>query len=202
MRCGLVGRAVYLEEAQVSARLTVITGCMFSGKTTELLRRLRMADKYGLNVEAFYPDFSVRRYPGFIATHENDKFVATPIRLVDGVATPISVLPETHLIVIDEIQFISNAFELVQAFLEKDLNVIVGGLDLDYLGRPFGPMPTLLAHASEVQKLTATKCATCARPASRTHRKSDDAGVVVVGGADRYEPRCYHCHRNALSSVG
>ena len=174
-----------------SGSVEVITGSMFSGKTEELIRRLKRALFARQRVQAFKPRIDDRYDPTRIVSHQA---VA-----VDAVAVATSqsleerVLEGTQVVAIDEAQFFDRGIvEVCERLANRGIRVIAAGLDQDYLGRPFPPMPDLMAIAEEVTKVHAV-CTVCGGPASRSQRLSIEAATVLVGGAESYEARCRAC---------
>jgi thymidine kinase len=174
-----------------SGSVEVITGSMFSGKTEELIRRLKRALFARQRVQAFKPRIDDRYDPSRIVSHQA---VA-----VDAVAVATSqsleerVLEGTQVVAIDEAQFFDRGIvEVCERLANRGIRVIAAGLDQDYLGRPFPPMPDLMAIAEEVTKVHAV-CTVCGGPASRSQRLSIEASTVLVGGAESYEARCRAC---------
>jgi thymidine kinase len=171
--------------------IEVVVGPMYSGKTEELIRRLRRAQIARQRVEIFKPSIDVRYGADHIVSHSEAKI---PSRLV---ATAIDILPladEAQVIDIDEGQFLGPELpRVVDQLAESGKRVIVAGLDQDYRGQPFEPMPQLLAIAEYITKTLAI-CVVCGGPGSRTQRMRPEGGRVVVGGAGLYEARCRRCH--------
>ena len=174
--------------------IEVITGSMFSGKTDELIRRLRRARIARQNVQVFKPVIDNRYGLEKVTSHAGTEFEATPVNAADQI-TPL-VRAETTVVAIDEAQFFGpEVCRVVQQLAAAGVRVIVAGLDQDFRGEPFGPMPQLLALAEDVAKLHAI-CAVCGEEASRTQRLIDnqpasfDQPVVVVGASEMYEARC------------
>jgi len=187
----------------MKGRLEVITGCMFCGKTEELLRRIERARIAKKKVLVLKPEIDTRYSEEEVVTHYGRSFPCHRIPL-DVTITTLeqqlgNILKEAEVIGFDEAHFFSSHFtELCEALVEQGKRVIVAGLDLDFRGKPFGRMPQLLALADEVIKLQAV-CVKCGAPATRTQRLIDgkpaprNAPVVVVGGLDMYEARCREC---------
>ena len=185
-----------------SGSLDLISGCMFSGKTQELIRRLDQARYAGSSIQAFKPALDDRYAIAAVASHREVRFPA--IAVPDVAALAAQVHDETKVIGIDEAQFFGHEIvELAEELANRGRHVIVAGLDLDFLARPFGPMPLLAAYADRLTKLQAS----CQYPgcgshqASRTQRLLDgvpapaDGPLVVIGGAATYQARCRHHHR-------
>lgn len=161
---------------------------MFSGKTEELLRRIRRAKIARQKVQIFKPRIDTRSLE--VQSHDSHSVAA---QIVDH-ALEISVWPETRIVAIDEVQFFDDAIvSVVSQLADKGHEVIVAGLDLDYRGNPFGPMPLLLAVAEVVTKLCAI-CVQCGQTASRTQRLTPDKDVIAIGASQMYEARCRFCH--------
>jgi thymidine kinase len=185
-----------------SGSLDLISGCMFSGKTQELIRRLDQARYAGSTIQAFKPALDDRYAIAAVASHREVRFPA--IAVPDVAALTAQVRDDTRVIGIDEAQFFGNEIVgLAEELANRGRHVIVAGLDLDFLARPFGPMPMLAAYADRLTKLQAS----CQYPgcgshqASRTQRLLDgvpapaDGPLVVIGGAATYQARCRHHHR-------
>jgi thymidine kinase len=170
--------------------IEVIVGSMYSGKTEELIRRLRRAQIARQRVEIFKPMIDDRFGRDHIVSHSE---LRIPSRAVKTAKEILRHADEAQVIGIDEGQFLgSDLVPVVEALARKGKRVIVAGLDQDYRARPFEPMPQLLAIAEYITKTLAI-CVVCGAPANRTYRKVKRAGRVVVGGADLYEARCRRC---------
>jgi thymidine kinase len=179
--------------------LELICGSMFSGKTEELLRRVRRAEIARKRVQLFKPQIDNRYGLERVASHNgiarNDALVvATPAEIVTLTAA------ETEVIAIDEVQFFDwTIADVCTQLADQGRRVVAAGLDQDFRGEPFGPMPLLLALAESVEKLNAI-CVCCGAPASRTQRLIDDRParyddpIILVGGSESYEARCRACH--------
>ncbi|HEY8677988.1 MAG TPA: thymidine kinase [Candidatus Dormibacteraeota bacterium] len=185
-----------------SGSVHVISGCMFSGKTQELIRRLDQERYAGASIQAFKPALDDRYAIEAVASHRDLRFPA--IAVPDLEAIRMQLRPDTRVIGIDEAQFFGpEIVPLAEELADRGLHVIVAGLELDFLARPFGPMPLLAAHADRLTKLQAAcQYPGCgSRQATRTQRLVDgvpapsDGPLVVVGGASTYEARCRHHHR-------
>jgi thymidine kinase len=171
--------------------IEVIAGCMFSGKTEELIRRLRRAKIAKQNVLVFKPRIDNRYSDGEIVSHSEQSL---PSILIDDAEEIISLSKNAQVIGIDEAQFFkSNLIDIVNKLANNGKRVIVAGLDQDYKGIPFEPMPQLLAVAEYITKTLAI-CVTCGNPADKTQRKIVSEERVLVGAADSYEARCRKCH--------
>jgi thymidine kinase len=179
--------------------IEVITGSMFSGKTDELIRRLRRATIARQKVQVFKPLID-NRYYGVekVTSHAGSNYDAVPIQTSVEIFERLE--PDTTVVAIDEAQFFDNQITwVVQDLANRGLRVIVAGLDTDFRGEPFGPMPVLMAQAESVDKLQAI-CMVCGEPATRTQRLVNgkparyDDPVVIVGAAELYEARCRMHH--------
>lgn len=181
-----------------SGWIEVICGSMFSGKTEELLRRLRRAIIARQNVQLFKPAVDNRYGVRTVASHNGLRMDGLVVTSAAELAAEIA--PDTTVVAIDEVQFFDEDIVQVCADLAyRGLRVIVAGLDLDFRGEPFGLMPTLMAQAESVDKLHAI-CMKCGGEASRTQRLIDgrpayyEDPVVMVGASETYEARCRACH--------
>lgn len=178
--------------------IEVICGSMFSGKTEELIRRVKRAQIARQKVQVFKPRIDNRYSASQVASHNGALHMAVP---VDSSANIEPLLkPETTVVAIDEAQFFdAGVIELCKRLAVRGVRVIVAGLDTDFRGEPFGPMPYLMAEAEMVDKLQAI-CVVCGAPASRTQRLIDgqpatyDDPTILVGAKENYEARCRHCH--------
>lgn len=179
--------------------IEVICGCMFSGKTEELIRRIKRAQIARQRVQVFYNALDQRYRQEHIASHSGVVLNANPVseagRILDLVQA------ETEVVAIDEAQFFDWAIaDACDALADRGLRVIIAGLDTDFRGEPFGPMPLLMAQAEQVLKLQAI-CMICGAPASRTQRLINgqpafhDDPVIMVGASEVYEARCRTCHQ-------
>lgn len=180
-------------------RIELICGSMFSGKTEEMIRRLRRAIIAKQSVQAFKPAIDRRYHIERVTSHNGLDFEAQPIASSGDILA--AVLPETTVVGIDEVQFFDpDIIAVCEQLAEDGKRVICAGLDLDFRGVPFGPMPELLARAELVDKLHAI-CVVCGEEASRTQRLIEgrpaayDDPVVMVGAAEVYEARCRQCHQ-------
>lgn len=171
--------------------IEVICGSMFSGKTEELIRRLKRAKIANLKVEIFKPAIDVRYNENNVVSHDSNYIQSTPI---DNSQTILLMAGDVDIVGIDEAQFFDDEIIYVcETLALQGIRVIVAGLDMDYLGRPFGQMPKLLAIADFITKLHAI-CVRCGNLANISYRKTNAAGQVLVGEKDIYEPRCRICY--------
>ena len=172
--------------------IEVISGCMFSGKTEELIRRQKRVQIAGLKAEIFKPGMEVRYDPLDIVSHNDTRIRSTP---VDNHYNILLMTADVHVVGIDEAQFFDiGIVDVVEQLAIQGMRVIVAGLDMDYTGKPFGPMPALLARAEYITKLHAI-CMQCGDIANYSYRKQniDGAPQVLLGEKDIYEPRCRNC---------
>jgi len=173
----------------------VITGSMFSGKTEELIRRLRRAQFAGLKVEIFKPSIDKRYSEIGVVSHDEKSIVSTP---VENSSSILLLTEDVDVVGIDEAQFFDGAIvDVCNKLADKGIRVIIAGLDMDFMGKPFGPMPALLSVAEYVTKVHAI-CMRCGNLAQYSFRKSDEEQVVVLGEMDKYEPLCRHCYNEAI----
>ena len=184
--------------ASSHAGLEVIVGGMFSGKSEELIRRVKRAVIARRAVQVFKPLIDDRFGVEVVRSHDGDSFVARPVRTGEEIVSLLS--PETSVVGIDEVQFFDGEIVTVaRGLVASGRRVICAGLDLDFRGEPFGPVPTLLALAERVDKLEAI-CVVCGEPATRTQRIVNgipafyDEPIIVIGAKEAYEARCRSCH--------
>ena len=171
--------------------IEVITGCMFSGKTEELIRRLRRAQIAKQKVKIFKPRIDARYSENSIVSH-NER--SLPSILIDDIIEVLSYADDAQVIGIDEAQFFNEGIvHICNLLASKGKRVIVAGLDQDYTGKPFEPIPQLLAIAEYITKQHAI-CVVCGNPADKTQRKTTESERVIVGAANIYEARCRKCH--------
>lgn len=176
--------------------IEVVCGSMFSGKTEELIRRLKRAKIAKQKVEIFKPAVDTRYDENDVVSHDSNSVPSTPVQNASQI---LFYAEEFEVVGIDEAQFFGN--ELVDVCNElaaKGKRVIVAGLDMDYLGKSFGPIPNLMAAAEYVTKVHAI-CMRCGSLANHSHRKIKNDKLVVLGETDAYEPLCRSCFQNALN---
>ncbi|MBB6453931.1 thymidine kinase [Salirhabdus euzebyi] len=176
----------------------VICGSMFSGKSEELIRRVRRATYANLTVRVFKPVIDNRYAEDAVVSHNGTSVIARPVANSIDIYDYID--EEVDVIGIDEVQFFDeNIAEVCQDLADQGHRVVVAGLDLDFRGEPFGSVPKLMALSESVTKLNAI-CPVCGSPASRTQRlinekpASYDDPIILVGASESYEPRCRHHH--------
>ena len=171
--------------------IEVIAGSMFSGKSEELIRRLRRAKIARLKVQVFKPEIDVRFSKDHIVSHSEMRHESSAVKTASEILERVE--PSTEVVGIDEGQFFDNDLvDVVNTLAGRGVRVIVAGLDQDYTGRPFEPMPQLLAVAEYITKTHAI-CVRCGQPANYSQRIVEVAGQVVVGASDAYEARCRRC---------
>ncbi len=172
----------------------VICGSMFSGKTEELIRRLKRAQFANQKIAIFKPTIDNRYSDVDVVSHDLHSLTSTPV------STPVKMLEigdDVKVVGIDEAQFFdASLIDVVQTLANRGVRVIVAGLDTDYLGKPFGPMPALMAIAEDVQKVHAI-CVKCGNLANHSHRLSSSTKLVELGEKDIYEPLCRQCYNAA-----
>jgi thymidine kinase len=182
-------------------RVEVVCGSMFSGKTEELIRRIRRAMLGRQRVQTFKPAIDTRYHESKIVSHSALALEAEVV--ADPHALLARVRPDTDVVGIDEAQFFGpDLVPVVQALADRGVRVILAGLDQDYLGRPFEPVPQLMAIAEEVTKCHAV-CTVCGGTASRSQRVVDvarEGARIQVGAAESYEARCRHCFEDPASA--
>ena len=170
--------------------IEVICGSMFSGKTEELIRRLKRVKIANLKAEIFKPAIDTRYDELKIVSHDTNAILSTPVESSQSV---LLLAQDVDVVGIDEAQFFDAEIAVVcEQLALKGIRVIVAGLDMDYLGKPFGQMPNLLSIADYITKLHAI-CVKCGNIANISYRKVAGGGQVLLGEKDVYEPRCRHC---------
>lgn len=179
--------------------IEVISGCMFAGKTEELIRRINVLSYAKKNIVVFKPKIDNRYSDSEIVSHSGAKVPCLVVEKAQDILKKIEA--DTEVVAIDEVQFFDkDIVEVCEYLADKGIRVMVAGLDKDFRGESFGVMPELLTRAEFVTKLTAV-CAKCGAPATRTQRlvNGKPAGfedpIVMVGADESYEPRCRHCHQ-------
>jgi thymidine kinase len=179
----------------ISGSIEVVSGPMFSGKTEELIRRVKRAQIAKQKVQIFKPSIDNRYHETEVVSHSQMSIVATPVNSSRELLK--HVLDATRVVAIDEVQFFDEGIILVcEKLAERGVRVILAGLDQDYRGQTFGPMGELLGRADHVTKIQAI-CTVCGAPASKTFRKNPELmNQVLVGEADLYEARCRSHNEN------
>jgi thymidine kinase len=175
---------------QRSGWIEVVCGSMFSGKTEELIRRIKRAKFANQKIQIFKPEKDIRYDIEKVVSHDENSIESIPVRTSKEIYQHIS---DVNVVGIDEAQFLDNDLpEVCQKLAIRGVRVIVAGLDMDYKGRPFGPMPHLLAVAEYITKVHAI-CPHCGNLATHSYRLTDEEDTVVLGEKDKYEPRCRMC---------
>ena len=186
---------LFQEHSARRGRIEVICGSMFSGKTEELIRRLKRAKFARQRVEIFKPAIDTRYSEGDVVSHDSHSIASTPI---DASASILLFTSEIDVVGIDEAQFFDDGLvEVCNELANNGIRVIIAGLDMDYRGVPFGPMPALCAIADEVSKVHAI-CVKCGSLASFSHRTVKNDKQVMLGETQEYEPLCRACYLEAL----
>jgi thymidine kinase len=179
--------------------IEVVCGPMFSGKSEELIRRLRRAEIARQRVQIFKPVIDQRYSSDHIVSHDDSRIPSVGVNSAAEVEARLDL--RTEVIGIDEAQFLGEAIiPLVVRLADMGKRVLIAGLDTDYLGRPFHPMPELLAVADEITKALAI-CMQCGNPAKHTQRLIASEDLIVVGAAGMYEARCRRCFEPDLAAV-
>jgi len=175
--------------------IEVICGSMFSGKTEELIRRLNRAKIANQVVEIFKPSIDNRYHDTAVVSHNDNSIPSTP---VNSSLNILLMLNNASVVGIDEAQFFDDELLYVcEQLAAKGIRVIIAGLDMDYMGKPFGPMPALMAVAEYVTKVHAI-CMVCGDLATHSFRKITDKNLVMLGQKDTYEARCRNCFNNGM----
>jgi thymidine kinase len=191
---------VFLENIKSEPRsgwIEVICGSMFSGKTEELIRRLRRAHFAKQKVEIFKPAIDTRYHEEQVVSHNSNSIPSTPVPSSSNI---LLLANDSDVVGIDEAQFFDN--ELVNVcnqLANNGARVIVAGLDMDYTGKPFGPIPALLACAEYVTKVHAI-CMNCGNLAQFSHRKTNQTSLVLLGETESYEPLCRKCYQKVVAT--
>ena len=176
--------------------IEVITGSMFSGKTEELLRRLRRAQFAGLKTVIFKPVLDKRYSEAFVISHDERSIVSTPI---DNASSILLLAADVNVVAIDEAQFFDvSIIDVCNRLADSGIRVIVAGLDMDFSGKPFGSMPELMAIADQITKVHAI-CIRCGNLAQFSFRKTDEDKIVLLGEKKFYEPLCRNCYNKATN---
>ena len=186
-------------EPRRPGRIEVVCGSMFSGKTEELIRRLRRAKFARQRVEIFKPAIDVRYSEEEVVSHDQNHILSTPI---DSSASILLLSSDIDVVGIDEAQFFDSGLpDVCNELANRGVRVIVAGLDMDFRGQPFGPMPALCAIADDVTKVHAI-CVKCGSLAYVSHRTVADDRRVLLGETQEYEPLCRECYQKAISEGG
>lgn len=175
-----------------AGNIEVICGSMFAGKTELLIKRIEQAKKNNLNVWVFKPKIDIRYNKSKIVSHDKNEFNATPVIDVNEI---VKLSKSSQLVVIDEAQFFDKKIiEVCIALSKRKIDIILAGLDLDYLGNPFGPMPKLMKIANKISHLHAI-CDICKKKAYHTYRKTKNNKTIFLGEKEEYLALCKKCFK-------
>ncbi len=175
--------------------IEVVCGSMFSGKTEELIRRLNRARIAGQHVEIFKPSIDTRYDETAVVSHNENSIQSTPIQ---SSLNMLLMRNQATVVGIDEAQFFDDELVYVcETLADQGVRVIAAGLDMDYLGKPFGPMPKLMAVAEYVTKVHAI-CMVCGDLATHSYRKANENSLIMLGEKDTYEARCRFCFQEGM----
>jgi thymidine kinase len=189
----LFSEDVFKRRSEHGGSIEVVCGSMFSGKTEELIRRLRRAQIARLNVEIFKPMTDTRYAETAVVSHNQNSIPCTPVESSSAILLLGS---HVQVVGIDEAQFFDDELAYVcDTLANKGVRVIVAGLDMDYKGKPFGPMPGVMAMAESVTKVHAV-CVKCGNPALYSYRLVPDGARILLGEKESYEPRCRSCYNS------
>ncbi len=187
---------IQIHEMHKPGWIEVIVGSMFSGKTEELIRRMRRAQYAKQKVEIFKPKIDVRYSEEEVVSHNANAIRSTP---VESSGSILLLTSDVDVVGIDEAQFFDKGIvDVCESLANKGIRVIVAGLDMDFLGRPFGPIPTLMAKAEYVTKVHAI-CVRCGSLANYSHRFAGSEKLVQLGESDTYEPLCRQCFNRVMN---
>lgn len=182
---------VFKRKSELGGSIEVVCGSMFSGKTEELIRRLNRARIARLKVEIFSPKADTRFDENALVSHNANSIPSTP---VENASSILLLTSDVNVVGIDEAQFFDAELPAVcNALANKGIRVIVAGLDMDFRGQPFGPMPAVMAMADSVTKLQAV-CVQCGNPAMYSYRLVSNESKILLGEKESYEPRCRFCY--------
>ena len=177
--------------------IEVVCGSMFSGKTEELIRRLKRAKIANLKVEIFKPQIDTRYHETEVVSHDSNSIMSTPVSSSQNILLLSS---DVEVVGIDEAQFFDDGLpDVCEQLANKGIRVIIAGLDMDFLGRPFGPIPALLAKAEYITKVHAI-CVRCGALANHSYRLVESDTKVLLGEKESYEPRCRDCFEKGMNN--
>ena len=177
--------------------IEVVCGSMFSGKTEELIRRLKRAKIANLKVEIFKPQIDTRYHETEVVSHDSNSIMSTPVSSSQNILLLSS---DVEVVGIDEAQFFDDGLpDVCEQLANKGIRVIIAGLDMDFLGRPFGPIPALLAKAEYITKVHAI-CVRCGALANHSYRLVESDTKVLLGEKESYEPRCRECFEKGMNN--
>ncbi len=177
--------------------IEVVCGSMFSGKTEELIRRLKRAKIANLKVEIFKPQIDTRYHETEVVSHDSNSITSTPVSSSQNILLLSS---DVEVVGIDEAQFFDDGLpDVCEQLANRGIRVIIAGLDMDFLGRPFGPIPALLAKAEYITKVHAI-CVRCGALANHSYRLVESDTKVLLGEKESYEPRCRECFEKGMNN--
>ena len=177
--------------------IEVVCGSMFSGKTEELIRRLKRAKIANLKVEIFKPQIDTRYHESEVVSHDSKSIMSTPVSSSQNI---LLLSNDVEVVGIDEAQFFDEGLpDVCEQLANRGIRVIIAGLDMDFLGRPFGPMPALLAKAEYITKVHAI-CVRCGALANHSYRLVESDTKVLLGEKESYEPRCRECFNKGMKN--
>ncbi len=177
--------------------IEVVCGSMFSGKTEELIRRLKRAKIANLKVEIFKPQIDTRYHETEVVSHDSNSITSTPVSSSQNILLLSS---DVEVVGIDEAQFFDDGLpDVCEQLANRGIRVIIAGLDMDFLGRPFGPIPALLAKAEYITKVHAI-CVRCGTLANHSYRLVESDTKVLLGEKESYEPRCRECFEKGMNN--
>lgn len=178
--------------------IEVVCGSMFSGKTEELIRRLKRAKIANLKVEIFKPQIDTRYHETEVVSHDSNSITSTPVSSSQNI---LLLSNDVEVVGIDEAQFFDDGLpDVCDQLANRGIRVIIAGLDMDFLGRPFGPIPALLAKAEYITKVHAI-CVRCGALANHSYRLVESDSKVLLGEKESYEPRCRECFEKGIKNV-
>lgn len=182
---------VFRRKSELGGSIEVVCGSMFSGKTEELIRRLNRARIARLKVEIFSPKADTRYSENALVSHNANSIPSTP---VENASSILLLASDVNVVGVDEAQFFDDELpDVCNTLANKGVRVIVAGLDMDFKGQPFGPMPAIMAMADSVTKLQAV-CVKCGNPAMYSYRLAPGDAKILLGEKESYEPRCRICY--------
>ncbi len=178
--------------------IEVVCGSMFSGKTEELIRRLKRAKFANLKTEIFKPQIDTRYHETAVVSHDSNSILSTPVASSQAI---LLLSNDVEVVGIDEAQFFDDELpEVCEQLAARGIRVIIAGLDMDFLGRPFGPIPALLAKAEYITKVHAI-CVRCGALANHSFRLIENDNKVLLGEKESYEPRCRACFVKGIQNM-
>lgn len=187
---------MFTETPKKSGTVEICCGSMFSGKSSELIRRLSRAKIARLRVMSFMPAMDTRYSTFEVVSHDGLKIESVAVETPEEI---LKAAQNVDVVGIDEVQFMDDSIvDVVNALADRGIRVICAGLDMDFMGKPFGPMPKLMAIAEHVTKLHAI-CVRCGDPANHSFRTAETDELVVLGANDAYIPLCRHCFNELMS---